>query len=146
MDDIKIRKADRGDLEDLYQCFQVFYKPEEKWSREILKEKIGRKNYHVAELNGEVLGVIQIGADEVGSVCEIENLAVKKEAQGKGIGKKLVEFAENYAKEHRCHKTWLFTLDWYHAAPFYEKLGYEQEGFLKNHWHKMGCYIFGKQL
>lgn len=146
MSEVKIRKAEISDLEDLHLCFQVFYKPEEKWSKEKLKEKIGRKNYYVAELNGAVCGVVQIGVDEVGGVCEIENLAVKKESQGNGVGGKLVKFAEDYAKERGCHKTWLFTLDWYKAGSFYEKLGYEREGLLKKHWHGMNCYIFGKQL
>jgi ribosomal protein S18 acetylase RimI-like enzyme len=57
--------------------------------------------------------------------CEVYWLAVKKKYQGQGIGKKLMEFIEQYAKEQDFRKVCLYTgKDMIRSRGFYEKIGY----------------------
>jgi predicted GNAT family N-acyltransferase len=59
-------------------------------------------------------------------VVKMRQVAVTPQAQGKGIGKMLVDWSETFAREH------LFTTMQLHArdtaVPFYLQLGYETYG------------------
>jgi ribosomal-protein-alanine N-acetyltransferase len=58
--------------------------------------------------------------------CEVYWLAVKKKYQGQGIGKKLMNFIEDYAKKKRFRKVCLYTgKGMIKTRGFYEKIGYE---------------------
>lgn len=58
--------------------------------------------------------------------CEVYWLAVKKKYQGQRIGKKLMEFIENYAKKKGFRKVCLYTgKDMIKTRGFYEKIGYK---------------------
>jgi ribosomal protein S18 acetylase RimI-like enzyme len=58
----------------------------------------------------------------------IANLAVAKEAEGKGVGKALLRAAEAWAKEKGFEFMSLFVFATnQHARAFYEKLGYDED-------------------
>ncbi|WP_440122118.1 GNAT family N-acetyltransferase [Tenacibaculum sp. Ill] len=72
--------------------------------------------------NGDVVGGIR-------AVCfwntlHIELLWLSEDCRGKGTGKKLIESAENFAKDNGCEKVFVETTSW-QAKPFYEKVGYK---------------------
>ena len=57
--------------------------------------------------------------------CEVYWLAVKKRFQGQGVGRKLMEFIEKYAKKKGFRKVCLYTgKDMIKTRGFYEKIGY----------------------
>lgn len=57
---------------------------------------------------------------------QLRQMAVDEHWQGKNIGKQLVVFAEQYAKEKGCTKIVLHAR--IEAKPFYDKLGYTALG------------------
>ena len=57
------------------------------------------------------------------NTLHIELLWLSEDCRGKGIGKKLIKMAEDFAKENNCEKVFVETTSW-QAKPFYEKVGY----------------------
>ena len=53
----------------------------------------------VAEENGEILGYISTRLDHETGKGRIPNLAVDKEARGKGVGRRLIEHATDYLRQ-----------------------------------------------
>lgn len=85
----------------------------------------------IAKDNDQIVGYISVIIDT--GVAQIEPLMVKTELKGQGIGTKLLESAEEKAKELGVRKIWLETgSDWL-AKNFYEKHGYKIRTFLPNH-------------
>ena len=58
------------------------------------------------------------------NTLHIELLWLSESCRGKGVGKELIESAENFAKENGCEKVFVETTSW-QAKPFYEKVGYK---------------------
>ena len=94
----------------------------------------------MALLENEVVGFISsaqtyaVGFD--GSAMQIIAMAVKTERQGKGIGTKLIQCMEIYARKKSCYSIGLcsgFKRTGAHA--FYERNGFEK-----------GSYAFTKML
>ena len=54
----------------------------------------------------------------------IEDVAVRKKYQGKGIGQEIVKELVKYAKKKGCYKTILDCSD--ELIPFYEKIGFKR--------------------
>ncbi|MBA2861246.1 GNAT family N-acetyltransferase [Methanococcus maripaludis] len=53
----------------------------------------------------------------------IEDLYIREEFRGIGIGRKTFEYLSNLAKERNCGKIEWTVLDWNPARKFYEKMG-----------------------
>ena len=95
-------------------------------------EKISKNHdqvIYVAVLDNKVVGTASILIEqkfihEGGKVGHIEDVAVKKELQGKGIGKKIVSALLEYGKKRGCYKTILDCSD--DLVPFYKSLGFKQ--------------------
>ena len=77
------------------------------------------------------MGAVAIVIFKAG-VAEIRDLVVKKEYRKKGLGKKLIEYSIEFAKHSNVRKIYCLSLQTYRS--FYEKYGFELEGFLKNHY------------
>ena len=58
--------------------------------------------------------------------AKMRQVAVAANQQGKGIGKKMVDFFEKYARQNGFKKVVLHAREV--ACPFYDKLGYERVG------------------
>ncbi len=58
------------------------------------------------------------------NTMHIELLWLSEECRGKGMGKALIDSAENFAIKHNCEKVFVETTSW-QAKPFYEKVGYK---------------------
>lgn len=103
-----------------------------------------KKFFFVAEENGEMLGTLD--GDYLAGVMYISQLIVDKEKRGLGIGKKLMEVAENLAKKERLHLIYLKTgVDW-KAVNFYESLGYRKETRLNNFYEKKDFWVMVKEI
>lgn len=69
--------------------------------------------------------------DEGNGVLEIKNIATDPKAQGKGYGKKLIEFVvEKYAGKYSTLQ--VGTGDSPLTIPFYEKCGFKRSHIIKN--------------
>jgi ribosomal protein S18 acetylase RimI-like enzyme len=86
----------------------------------------------IAEENHKRLGFIQLGEEKEFFSAEahgyIANLAITREAEGKSVGKALMNAAEAWSKErgYRYLSLYVFgTND--HARKFYKKLGYDED-------------------
>jgi ribosomal protein S18 acetylase RimI-like enzyme len=90
--------------------------------------------------SGKVIGGIR--ATAFWNYCTIELLWLSDEARGKGIGTKLMSQAESYAQDNGFEYIRTETLS-FQAKPFYQKLGYEVYGELKDYptGHTMYCLV-----
>ena len=101
-------------------------------AKSILEGILENENHivHVAELDGKIVGsttllIEQKFIHEGGFVGHIEDVVVKKEFEGQGIGMKLVLSLLDVANEKKCYKTILNCEDT--LIPFYEKIGFKQK-------------------
>ncbi|MGA1862299.1 ribosomal protein S18-alanine N-acetyltransferase [Deferribacter thermophilus] len=88
-----IRKAVHKDLESVVKIEEeVFERP---WSIDSFRNELNNKfsNFYVYEVNKEVVGYIIYW--DFKEEVEIANIAVKKDYQGMGIGKNLLNFVLN---------------------------------------------------
>lgn len=105
------------------------------WSREAFLDELKneRARYIVGEAAGEV--VAYMGMWLVFDEADIMNVAVLKKWRGRGIGRRLVEFAIKKAAEQGCTS---MTLEVRRsnapAIALYEKLGFKNGGARKNYY------------
>lgn len=76
----------------------------------------------------------------------IDELIIKQEQQGKGIGKMLMHKAEEIAGQQKLHKIYLDTGKDWPAVKFYESLGYQKTGELLKHFESIDYIVFSKFL
>ena len=135
MSTIKIRKLQRGDfyngfllsLDSLRKSSHI--KPKKANS---IFDKISKNPDHViyvAIYNGVVIGATTLLIEQKfihdgGKVGHIEDVVVRKEYQGKGVGKKIVNALLKYAEKKGCYKTILDCSD--DLIPFYESIGFKR--------------------
>ena len=90
---------------------------------ELEKEK---HNLHIAAYEDEqMLGCCMLVEEEPETV-RLRQMAVLNDLQGKGIGKALMQFAENLARDRGYKKISMHARK--NAAGFYEKMGYKKVG------------------
>jgi len=101
-------------------------------AKEILKKIKQSPNHiiHVAVDGNKIVGsttllVEQKFIHDGGLVGHIEDVVVRKEYEGKGIGIKLVMSLLECAKEKNCYKTILDCKD--DVKQFYERIGFKRE-------------------
>lgn len=117
-----------ADLEKMRKSFQ-FINSNDKY---IL---LGARNAE-NKLVGSVLGIIC--QDIIGSCNQfmvIENVIVKSNKRGLGIGKQLMTYIEDYAQKNNCYYTMLISSSYRKEAhKFYQAVGYDidaVQGFKK---------------
>ncbi|ANI55362.1 UNVERIFIED_ORG: GNAT superfamily N-acetyltransferase [Pseudomonas fluorescens] len=75
----------------------------------------------------------------------IELLAVPEQGRGQGIGSKLMNMVEEFAREKDCVGIWLDTFD-FQAPGFYKKLGYTECGEIVDYPLGHKRHFFQKRL
>jgi len=76
-------------------------------------------------------------------MLDIFNLYVDIDHRGRGIGRALLDFAEEYARKKKLHGVKLETSkDNKEAQKFYLKCGYQKVGEVKNYRVRNGTSIF----
>jgi ribosomal protein S18 acetylase RimI-like enzyme len=98
----------------------------------------------VTKDNEKTLGVLELLIQA--GVMHIETLIVAHEKQGQGIGKALMQKAEQIAQEYKLHKIYLETGKTWYATKFYEALGYTKTADLPKHFVKSDYVIYSKFL
>jgi GNAT superfamily N-acetyltransferase len=89
----------------------------------------------VCEVEGVVRGVLGFRLREqlerVGHYGEIYMIVADEAVRRQGVGRVMIDFAEQLAREHNCIGTWLvsgFKRE-AEAHKFYERLGYQTTGY-----------------
>ena len=135
MTDIKIRELEEKDLfNGFLESLDSLRKASDlspKKAKEVFKKIKSDKNYriYVAVLDSKIVGTTTLFIEQKfihdgGKVGHIEDVAVRKEYQNKGIGQKVVKALLEYAKKEGCYKTILDCTD--DLIPFYEKIGFKR--------------------
>jgi ribosomal protein S18 acetylase RimI-like enzyme len=128
--EVQIRRAEAEDVHGITSCVLSAYAP---WV-----ERIGMKpgptlaNYNqvlatahvvIAELGLEVVGVLVMTITSEGFL--LENVAVRPQFAGRGIGKRLLQFAEREALSNGYRSIYLYTHERMVAnIAWYRRLGY----------------------
>ena len=136
MPEIIIRKIEEDDLENGFLETLDFLRNasdlDKNKANEILKKIKQNSNHiiHVAVDDNKIVGsttllVEQKFIHDGGLVGHIEDVVVRKDYEGKGIGIKLVTSLLERAKEKNCYKTILDCKD--DVKQFYERIGFKRE-------------------
>ena len=132
-----IRPARVDDFEQindiLYEAFNFHH------SRRFFIQKLEAKRLYVYEVDGEVVGVMDIIIEK--DSVYISLLAVKKEYRNRGIGSKFLKFAEGLAKKYG--KEYITTHPEIRAIDYYLKKGFE---FIEKYENGKIEYLMIKRL
>ena len=136
MSEIEIREIEEGDLEKGFLETLDFLRKasdiDKNKAKEILK-KIQQNSNHIIRVavdDNKIVGsttllIEQKFIHDGGLVGHIEDVVVRKDYEGKGIGIKLVTSLLERAKEKNCYKTILDCND--DVKQFYERIGFKRE-------------------
>ena len=136
MPEIIIREIEEDDLEKGFLETLDFLRNtgdlDKNKANEILKKIKQNPNHiiHVAIDNKKIVGSSTLLIEQKfihngGLVGHIEDVVVRKDYEGKGIGIKLVTSLLERAKEKNCYKTILDCKD--DVKQFYERIGFKRE-------------------
>ena len=160
-----IRKAEISDLENIMKMYNscvggMLKNGIDQWDEsypntEIISDDLKLGSYFVAELNGKIVGGVNIDQqqdptylninwkDNSNQFLVVHRLGVQEENWRDGIGKALMMFSEELVKEHGLSS---IRLDTYSGNPkameFYLRLGYNELGTidLKPNKKKYHCF------
>ena len=136
MPEIEIREIKENDLENGFLETLDFLRKasdlDKNKAREIL-EKIKQNPNQIIQVaidDKKIVGCITLLIEQKfihdgGLVGHIEDVVVRKDYEGKGIGMKLVTSMLEYAKRKNCYKTILDCKD--DVKQFYERIGFKHE-------------------
>ena len=135
MSEIKISEIVEGDLEKGFLETLDFLRNasglDKNKAREILKKIKQNPNHiiHVATDDKKIVGSTTLFIEQKfihdgGLVGHIEDVVVRKDYEGQGIGMKLVISLLDIAKQRKCYKTILNCED--SLKIFYEKIGFKK--------------------
>ena len=130
---MKIRKATKKDFKEIFSMIKEEYLKhyKEKWTE---KNSLKTLNYYgmigkifVIEIGGEVAGFVILREEYYNNrkSVMVEELVVRGDIQRKGIGRKLMNFVEEYCKNNKVKYIWLITGKKVDAFKFYKELGYK---------------------
>ena len=135
MTEIEIREIEESDLEKGFLETLDFLRNasglDKNKAREILKKIKQNPNHiiHVATDDKKIVGSTTLFIEQKfihdgGLVGHIEDVVVRKDYEGQGIGMKLVISLLDVAKQKKCYKTILNCED--SLKIFYEKIGFKK--------------------
>lgn len=135
MTDVKIRELEEKDLSNGFleslDSLRKTSSLDPKKAKEVFRKIKSDPGciIYVAELDSKIIGATTLLIEQKfihdgGLVGHIEDVAVRKEYQDRGIGQKLVKALLEYAKKKGCYKIILDCAD--DLVPFYEKIGFKR--------------------
>lgn len=139
---VSVRQASSADLEALLGLYQLLeFEPTQSLSLDAalarfeLYQKYPNYRIYVSELGEVIVGtfaliIVDSVAHSGKPFAVVEDVVVAQGYQGRGIGKRMMEFAMCRCKEFGCYKLALSShLKRQEAHSFYESLGFEKHGF-----------------
>lgn len=106
----------------------AYFDPELDCLSEYYSAAPGKRAYFIAEDDKQIIGGVGVAEFENIDCCaEIQKLYLTDAAKGKGLGRMLMQTAENFAKDKNYKKLYLEThSDLKAAVRLYEKLGFKE--------------------
>ena len=164
-----IRKAEKNELDAIMQVYKscvsgMIAQGIDQWdktypNREIIEQDLEIGDYYIGLIDNEIVAGIKIDsvqdptyltidwADKTNNFMVVHRLCSKTKVWNRGVGKKMMEFAESLAKKNNCVS---MRLDTYinnpKAIKFYKRLGYNQLGHIHLKADKDIYYCFEKIL
>lgn len=144
---MEIRNALLVDADQIAEVLISFYNMDNKEeAKQVFQDEV-KKGHHylVAVENGRVIGLVTwlMHGLPKHMMAELDRILVLPEAQGMGLGKKLlgalIKDADSFykSKGFKLRKLYLLThADNKKAQAFYEKMGFKHETTLKEHYYK----------
>lgn len=133
MSDLIIRSARASDADRVAELSGTLGYPVD---CEVMRERLVRflaldaHSIAVAEIRGQVVGWIHAAEQELleyGSRCEILGLVVGEGQRGSGVGRRLVEAIEQWARSRGLDQIFVRSnIVRPESHPFYERIGYER--------------------
>ena len=118
---IKLRKAKLFDIPAMQELVKDKVADGTILKREDDEVATNIRSYVLAFEGDELIGYGALHIHSI-SLAEIRSLIVKQSARGKGVGKKIVEYCINEAKELGVKEILVLT----YIAEFFEKMGFKQ--------------------
>ncbi len=152
---LKIRKATKDDFDQVLELYNKIHTEEENgrtstgWVRNIypsdqtICDSLSRSDLFIAETDEKIVGAVILNQiqDEIyenakwqfsapeNQIMVMHTLVVDPEQKGKGIGKTIEHFYEEYALKNACHFLRIDTnVKNLPARNLYKKLGYKEIG------------------
>ncbi|PZX94533.1 GNAT family N-acetyltransferase [Flavobacterium aquariorum] len=122
------------------------------YNEETLKDSVANKGHHfiIAKEGEETLGFASYEHNyNQKQQTKIHKIYILPKTQGKGIGKKLIDFIEKVAKENDSNVLSLNVNRFNKALHFYQKLGFEiieEVNIELDHGYLMEDYVLEKQV
>lgn len=139
---VAIREASKEDLLDILELYKQPDMDNDKVlsleQAEVIFTRISvYPNYkiYVAVVDGKIIGTFALAIMDnlahMGATSGlIEDVVVKTDLQGKGIGKQMMKYAIECCRKHGCYKVALSSnLKREKAHCFYESLGFKKHGY-----------------
>lgn len=135
---ITIREAKQEDYEELMKLYDEFIektsylKHDNNSFKQVLAEPTSK--VHVAVGDSKLIGFILFSTRFVvrfpKKIMQVDELFVTEEFRKHGVGQRLIEVAEEKARDLDCFHIYIeSSMDRAGAHKFYEKLGYENRGY-----------------
>lgn len=123
-DYLTVRKAVIGDVPELLLMMSHSMEDGElrKRDKQMLSQEIA--DFHVLEVDGNMVSCVALHCSD-SNKAEVAGLFVKRDHEGRGYGKRMVEHAEKIANEKGATEVFALSTQAYHY--FIEKLGYEED-------------------
>ncbi|RLF92809.1 hypothetical protein DRN52_07405 [Thermococci archaeon] len=126
--ELLVRESSKDDYEKIKSLATKVFKarPDSHWA--VVGFKRAQKTY-VAELRGKILGAVELEIIKLDSKRHghIGYIFVDPDYQGMGIGKKLIQKAEEYFAKKNCVSVWALTdRENYKARKLFAGLGYKE--------------------
>lgn len=166
---MNIRKAKTNELDQIMEVYHSCVKGMialgiDQWdesypNRQVIEKDLEIGDYYVGIINDEIVSGIKIDTkqdptyltidwqDKTNNFIVVHRLCAKTSVWSKGVGKQMMEFAENLALENKYIS---MRLDTYinnpKAIAFYKRIGYKQLGHINLKPDKDIYYCFEKIL
>lgn len=125
---------------------KLFEEELKRYSQEAFSRFIEDENSFafVAVEKSEIIG-LAMGRLTEGGLLDLSWVCVDPLAQGKGIGKKLINKVVEYSKSKGCHKIFAYTFPFLiPAVSFYLRSGFVPEAYFRKHWYGMDFVMMSK--
>ena len=144
---LEIIPAGRKHLYSITSMTRHFF-PYTGFTFKTIEERLKAKNvfYFVALSRGTTVGFVDVEVQADGN-AKMLGLAVLKELQGKGLGRRLLEKALEFALEKNCQKMFLLVSeDNAIALKLYQKYGFVRKGVLEKQLGGKTVLLYAKSL
>ncbi len=100
--------------------------PNFKWDqKDWIEDQVKKGNFYVVKDNDKVCGAMCVTPQE--NAMLIESMAVHQEHQSQGIGKTMLDFARQLARQQKCQKLMVISFSAHGLELYYKSMGFQPD-------------------